>query len=342
MLGAATAATYEATLPVVLADPAVDSMIVLFVPPATAGAEDVAAGLARTLEAVSTDKPVLAALLAAEGIPPVLRATPGLAALFTYPESAARALGLATERAEWLRRPAGTVPQVNGIDSSSAERIVSTPDDRWLTPAETRELLSAYGLPLVEERVVESVDGAVDAARELGFPVVVKSAVAGAHKTETGGVALDLRDEAAVRSAAERIGAPVLVQQMVPTGTELLAGIVQDPTFGPLVAFGPGGVLAELIGEAGFRIAPLTDVDAQELLHQEKTGLLVAGYRGAPAADEAALADLIHRLSRLGEDLPEVAELDLNPVIAGPDGCVVVDGRARVRPPAQGQRVKTW
>jgi len=342
MLGSATAASYEATLPVVLEDPAVDSVIVLFVPPATAGAEDVAAGLARTLEALATDKPVLAALLAAEGIPPVLRKTPGLAALFTYPESAARALGLATERAEWLRRPAGTVPQLDGIDVAAARRIVSTDEDRWLSPAETRELLTAYGLPLVQEQVAESVDGAVEAARGIGYPVVVKSGVAGAHKTETGGVALDLADEAAVRGAAERIGVPVIVQQMVPTGTELLAGVVQDPTFGPLVAFGPGGVLAELIGEAGFRIAPLTDFDAEELLHQEKTGLLVAGYRGAPAADETALADLIHRLSRLGEDLPEVAELDLNPVIAGQDGCVVVDARVRVRRPPEEPRVKTW
>jgi acetyl coenzyme A synthetase (ADP forming)-like protein len=342
MLGSATAASYQATLPVVLADPAVDSVIVLFVPPATAGAEDVAAGLARTLEAVSTEKPVLAALLAAEGIPTVLRKTPGLAALFTYPESAARALGLAAERAEWLRRPAGTVPQLEGIDGAAAKGIVSNGDDRWLTPAETRELLGSYGLPLVEERVAETVEQAVGAAREIGSPVVVKSALAGAHKTETGGVALDLADEAAVREAAERIGAPVLVQQMVEGGTELLAGIVQDPTFGPLVAFGPGGVLAELIGEAGFRIAPLTDVDADELLHQEKTGLLVAGYRGAPAADTAALTELIHRLSRLGEDLPEVAELDLNPVLARPDGCVVVDARARVTKPAEDRRVKTW
>jgi len=342
MLGSATAASYEGALPVVLTDPAVDSVIVLFVPPATAGAEDVAAGLARTLEGVSTDKPVLAALLAAEGIPPVLRETAGLAALFTYPESAARALGLATERAEWLRRPAGTVPHVDRIDGAAAERIVSTAEDRWLPPAETRALLSAYGLPLVEERLAESVDEAVEAARELGFPVVVKSAEAGAHKTETGGVALDLLDEIAVQEAAERIGAPLLVQQMIKGGTEFLAGIVQDPTFGPLVAFGPGGVLAELIGEAGFRIAPLTDVDAEELLQQEKTGLLVAGYRGAPAADTAALADLIHRLSRLGEDRPEVAELDLNPVLARPDECVVVDARARVRPPAPGTRVKTW
>ena len=346
MLGSATAASYEAVLPLLLADPGVDSVIVLFVPPATAGAVDVAVGLARTLASVSTDKPVLAALLSAEGIPAALWTTPAPAALFTYPESAARALGLATQRAEWLRRPAGKVPSVGGIDTAAAERIVSTAlaaaDDAWLTPERTRELLITYGLPLVEERLAESVEGAVDAARDLGFPVVVKSAEAGAHKTETGGVALDLGDETAVREAVGRIGAPVLVQQMIKGGTELLAGIVQDPTFGPLVAFGPGGVLAELIGEAGFRIAPLTDVDADELLHQEKTGLLVAGYRGAVPADTGALTDLIHRLSRLGVDLPEVAELDLNPVLARRDDCVVVDARVRVRRPLQGRRVKTW
>jgi acyl-CoA synthetase (NDP forming) len=346
MLGSATAASYEAVLPVVLGDPAVDSVIVLFVPPAQAGAEDVAAGIARALAAESSDKPVLAAILAAEGVPAALRTTPAPAALFTYPESAARALGLAAERADWLRRPAGLVPTVDGVDTAAAERVVSEAlqegDDVWLTPEQTRALLASYGLPFVEERLADDAGAAVEAAREIGFPVAVKSGVAGAHKTETGGVVLGLADEDAVLAAAERIGPPVIVQRMVEAGVELLAGIVQDPTFGPLVAFGPGGVLAELIGEAGFRIAPLSDVDAEELMHQEKTGLLVAGYRGAPPADAAALTDLLHRLSRLGVDRPEVTELDLNPVIAGPAGCVVVDVRARVRRPAEGSRVKAW
>ena len=346
MLGSATAASYEAVVPILLADPTVDALIVLFVPPATAGAGDVAEGLARTLDAVSTDKPVLAALLSDEGIPAALRKTPAPAALFTYPESAARALGLAAQRAEWLRRPAGTVPVVDGINARAAEEVVAraldSAEDVWLSPAETRELLGNYGVPLVAERLESTADSAVAAAAEVGYPVVVKSGVPGAHKTETGGVALDLPDEAAVREAVERIGTPVIVQPMIKGGTELLAGIVQDPTFGPLVAFGPGGVLAELIGEAGFRIAPLTDADAEELLHQEKTGLLVAGYRGNAPADPAALTDLIHRLSRLGVDLPQVAELDLNPVIAGPDGCVVVDARVRVHHPDASALIKTW
>ncbi len=171
---------------------------------------------------------------------------------------------------------------------------------------------------------------------------MVKTAAAGAHKTETGGIALDLGDEAAVREAAERIGLPVVVQPMIPNGAELLAGIVQDPVFGPLVAFGPGGVFAELIGEAQFRIAPLTDVDAEELVTGGKAGRLVSGFRGAPAASVPALTDLVHRLARLGEDLPAVAELDLNPVLALPDRCVAVDARVRVRRPEIAARAKSW
>ena len=346
MLGSATADSYEATLPILLADPQVDAVIVLFVPPATAGTEDVAAGIARALEGGSNDKPVLAALVSADGAPTALQQAPAPAALFTYPESAAHALGLSAERAEWLQRPAGRVPAIEDIDTARAHGVVAAAledsDDVWLPPQATRELLACYGVPLVPERYADSVEEAVESATTLGLPVVVKSAAAGAHKTETGGVALNLGDEEAVRAAVERIGTPVIVQPMVQGGVELLAGVVQDPTFGPLVAFGPGGVLAELIGEAGFRIAPLTDVDAEELLSQGKTGKLVAGYRGAPASDPAALADLIHRLSRLGEDLPEIAELDLNPVIAGPEGCVAVDARVRARQPEQAPRVKAW
>jgi acyl-CoA synthetase (NDP forming) len=172
--------------------------------------------------------------------------------------------------------------------------------------------------------------------------VVVKTALPGAHKTELGGIALDLADEEAVRAAAQRIGVPVIVQRMVSGGAELLAGVVQDPVFGPLVAFGPGGVLAELIGEAGFRIAPLTDVDADELVTTGKAGRLVGGFRGAPPADTAALTDLVLRLARLGEELPEIAELDLNPILALTDRCVVVDARVRVHRPDRIVRIKTW
>ena len=238
------------------------------------------------------------------------------------------------------------MPTVSGIDRQAAENVVesalSRGDDIWLEAAEARALLLAYGLPLVPERIAGSAAEAAGAARELGFPVVVKTTLAGAHKTDVGGLALDLGDEDAVHAAVERIGAPVLVQPMVKGSAELLAGIVQDPVFGPLVAFGPGGVLAELIGEAGFRIAPVTDHDAEELVLGGKSGRLVRGFRGAPAADSRALVDLVHRLARLGEDLDAVKELDLNPVIAQVDGCVVVDSRVRVQRQERQARLKSW
>lgn len=346
MLGSATDATYAAALPAVLADPRVDALIVLFAPTVAATAEEVALAVESAARRSGAEKPVLAVIMSAAGIPEPLRALSRHVAAFDYPESAARALGRAAERAEWLRRPQGEVREPDGIDRDAArnvvERALAATNDAWLTPEDTRELLLAYGLPLAAERVVGDADAAVAAAEEIGFPVVVKSAVPGAHKTEAGGIALDLRDEGAVRSALERIGAPVLVQQMVRGGAELLAGVVQDPVFGPLVAFGPGGVFAELIGEAAFRIAPLTDEDAAELVTSGKAGRLVAGFRGAPPANAAALADLVLRLARLGDDLPAVAELDLNPVLALPDGCVVVDARVRAMRPEQHTRTKTW
>jgi acyl-CoA synthetase (NDP forming) len=238
------------------------------------------------------------------------------------------------------------VPLVEGVDRAAAhavvDRVLGDGDDAWLDPADTRALLEAYGVPVVAERSVATVEEAVEAAHELGFPVVVKTAVPGAHKTELGGIALDLGDEALVRDAAERIGLPVVVQPMVTGGTELLAGVVQDPVFGPLVAFGPGGVHAELIGEASFRIAPLTDLDATELVTSGKAGRLVSGYRGAPPASVAALTDLVHRLARLGEEIPAVAELDLNPVLALPERCVAVDARVRVKEHVSVARPKTW
>jgi acetyl coenzyme A synthetase (ADP forming)-like protein len=340
MLGSATGVTYERALPVLLADPGVDALIVLFVPPVVTGVDEVAAAIARALEGLGDlNKPVLASLISAGGTPDVLTSAPVTS--FAYPESAARALGRAASRADWLRQPQGTTPELDGIDRAEAELVVGG-NERWLDPDDTRRLLAAYGVPLVPERLAGSADEAVAAAEELGFPAVVKTAVAGAHKTETGGVALNLRDADAVREAVERIGAPVIVQPLVRGGVELLVGAVQDPVFGPLVALGPGGTMAELIGDATFRLTPLTDADARELVRTGKTGRLVAGFRGSARADEEALADLVLRIALLAEQLPAVAELDLNPVIALANGCVAVDARARVGAPSPAHPRKTW
>jgi len=289
---------------------------------------------------------VLAVLISRDGTPAALRDGGNAVASFAYPESAARALGLAAARAEWLRRPVGSIPPALEAQAAEARRIVDEAlaerEETWLDAGATRDLLTAYGIPVVPERVAQSADEAVAAALELGLPAVLKTVAAGAHKTEEGGVALDLRDEPQVRAAAERIGPPVLVQPMVSGGAELLAGIVQDPVFGPLVAFGPGGVFAELIGDAAFRLAPITDVDAQELVLGGKAGRLVRGFRGAPPSDVGSLTDLLHRLSQLAQDLPEVAELDLNPVVSQPHGCVAVDSRVRIRRPSATTTPKSW
>jgi acetate---CoA ligase (ADP-forming) len=340
MLGSAVGATYEQVVPIVLADPGVDALIALFVPPVVAGAEEVATAIGRA-RGDANGKPVVTSLIAEGELQPM----PGLTN-FAYPESAARALGLAATRAEWLRRPAGSVPALDDVDSARGRAVVAealaSGDDLWLRPDQVRELLQAYGIPVVQERIADTVDEADEAAADLGFPVVVKSAEPGAHKTETGGIALRLATAEEVREATERIRPPVLVQPMLDGSAELLAGIVQDPVFGSLVAFGPGGVFAELIGQAEFRIAPLTDADADELVTGGKAGELVRGFRGKPAADKESLTDLLHRLSRLGDELHEVAELDLNPVIASPAACVAVDARIRVRREESAPPTKTW
>ena len=259
MLGSAVGFTYENVLPVVLRDPGVDAVIVLFVPPVVAGADEVAAAIVRAVQPDAVGgKPVLACVISQTGTPPELRSAP--VAAFDYPESAARALGRAASRAEWLRRPQGRVTELAGIDQTAARGVLDDPSERWLEPpADVRRLFEAYGVPLVPERVASTLEEVRAIAAELGYPVVVKTAAAGAHKTEHGGVALDLRDVAAVDEAVARIGLPVLLQPFLRGGVEILVGAVQDPVFGPLVALGPGGTLAELIGDAGFRLAPLTD-----------------------------------------------------------------------------------
>jgi acetyl coenzyme A synthetase (ADP forming)-like protein len=345
MLGSATAASYRVVLPAVLADPGIDAVIVLFVPPVAVATVDVGAAISDAVAETGTTKPVLAVILAAEGAPATLRRSAPVPA-FAYPEAAAKALGRAAERADWLRRPAGAVPVLQDVDLEAAagvaRRALENADEAWLGPQETRALLEAYGIPMVAERSAATPDEAVAAAAELGYPVVVKTAAAGAHKTETGGVALDLNGTNEVREAAERIGGPVIVQPMIQGGVELLAGVAHDPVFGPLVAFGPGGIHAELIGGAQFRATPLTDVDADELVAGGKAGRLVSGFRGAPPADPAALADILHRLSQLADNLPELAELDLNPVLGLPEGAVAVDARIRLARPTAPSVAKTW
>jgi len=233
---------------------------------------------------------------------------------------------------------------IEGVTVVSARTdVLPRQDDATLVPGLSGEHPLLVGdhamlvVPLLGHDELRRID-------EHGAELVIYVGVAAEHQQAglRGDRELHLADADEVRAAAERIGGAVIVQPMIAGGAELLAGVVQDPLFGPLVAFGPGGVLAELIGEAHFRLAPLTDVDADELVYEGKAGRLVAGFRGAPAADVRALTDVLHRLSRLAEDVPEVAELDLNPIMALPDRAVAVDARIKLARPHVQPQAKTW
>lgn len=178
----------------------------------------------------------------------------------------------------------------------------------------------------------------LDAAERVGYPVVLKTAAPGVvHKTDIGGVRLDLADEVelekAYRQLTEAVGDPrVVVQAMAATGVELVAGLVRDPLFGPVLMAGSGGVLTDLLADRRWRGLPLTDLDATEMLRSLRCAPSLAGYRGAAPADEAAVLDVLHRIAWLAEAVPEIAELDINPLIAAPEGVVAVDVKLRLTP----------
>ena len=221
------------------------------------------------------------------------------------------------------------------------------PQGRWLTSAEAEGILSAYGVPLARARVVTSAEEGAEAQREFGVPVAVKSA-APIHKTDVGGIELGLTTPDEVAAAIERIHDSLqaaeleahtdsfLIQEMVGEGTEMVVGVTHDPSFGPIVMTGMGGTLVELQRDVAVRITPLTDRDVSEMLASLRMAPVLSGYRGAPPADVTALKDLLYRINAMVEDLPEVTELDLNPVFVKPEGqgVVAVDVRMRVAPVA--------
>ena len=217
----------------------------------------------------------------------------------------------------------------------------------WLPAEACNELLDAYDIRSARVRLAATPDEAAEAAKTFGFPVAVKLASSTiTHKTDVGGVILDLQSEEAVREAfqtiRERLRAAgrleemegVIVQEMVPGGVEVIVGLTQDPSFGPLIMFGLGGIQVELIKDVAFRIHPLTDVDARDMVRSIKGYPLLNGWRGSPPADVDALEQLLLRVSAMVEDIPEIAEMDLNPVKVLPpgEGCCVVDARIILKP----------
>jgi len=325
----------------VAADEGVDAILALTVPTAVADPAPAAC-------CAAISKPlVLSVLNQAEAVRllPGGPGGPGPVPAYAYPGSAARALAHAARYGAWRARVPGQVPAFGDLRADEARALVGgflerSPDGGWLPPDQTADLLECYGIPLVSTQPVTCEEAAVGAAARLGGPVVLKADVPGlVHKTDAGAVQLDLHgpDEvrAGYRALAGRFGArlsAVLVQPMIGSGTEVIIGVVQEPVFGPLVVFGLGGVATDVLGDRSARLTPLTDTDAAALVRSIRAAPLLLGYRGTPAADLAALQDILLRVSRLADDLPQVAELDLNPVIARPDGAHVVDTRVRVLP----------
>lgn len=263
--------------------------------------------------------------------------------VYDLPERAVRAIGHAARYAAWGREPLGSRPQLTGVDTAAARAAVRSAlaEGRgWQTYERIAPILSAYGIPLLASRTVHSAVEAVAAAAELGYPVVLKAADPQlVHKSDIGAVHLGLGNREAVEAAYWAIATvtgqptPVVLVQPMATGTvELVAGIVHDRLFGSLVMAGLGGVHTDLLGDRTFRLVPMTDLDAGRMWRSLRGAPLLTGYRGTPPADTRAVEDLLLRLGRLAEDQPEVAELDLNPVLVGPDGAVAVDAKLRLAP----------
>ena len=288
--------------------------------------------------------PVAAVVL---GQPEAIRLLPGpgpgggSVPAYAYPEAAARALARAARYGSWRSRPAGTVPEFADLRMADAQSIIDSflarmPGGGWLSAEEGDDLLRCYGLPMVEFRRVADADAAVEAAAGLGGHVVIKADVPGLlHKSVAGAVELDLSGPDEVRAAMHRLQAAfagrmsaVLVEPMITGGVETIVGVVQEPVFGPVVVFGLGGVATDVLGDHAARLAPLTDADADDLIHSIRAAPALLGP--GPAADVGAVRDTLLRVSQLADDLPQVVELDLNPVIARPDGVVAVDARIRV------------
>jgi acetyl coenzyme A synthetase (ADP forming)-like protein len=355
LIASATAEQFRRAVATVLTSGEVDALVVIYVSVDPAMAQEIARAIGDGVAASRTPsvppRPVLACLMP-EKDTRSLSVSPGESIpCYAFPEAAARVLGRLACYAEWRRQPPGTAPALPDADPAAARALcrkaLAQRGAGWLTTEETRAVLWAMRLPVVPGGVARTADEAAAVAHGLGFPVAVKLASHRlVHKTEIGGVRLNVPDEAGVRQAFaaihDRLAADhnldamegVLIQPMVRGGTEVMAGVTHDPLFGPLVAFGLGGIHVEILGDVCFRVTPLTERDAGEMVRAVRGYRLFQGYRGHPPADIPAIEDLLLRVGRLVEDVPEIGELDLNPVFVLPpgQGCRILDARLRVEP----------
>lgn len=353
VIGFATEEQHAKAVETMLKADETDALIILHVSVRATDNDQVAAGIVRGISAarqtIGRNKPVYLCWMAEGDLERTFTVEGETIPTYPHPEIPARIISHAVAHETWRRLPTGEAPSYADGDLSKAKSIcakaLSERGSGWLTTEETLAMLAAIKLPLVPATVATSAEEAVKLARKIGFPVVVKLASRQIlHKTEIGAVRLNLADEQAVHNAFEAIRSRlaqdhkldamdgVLVQPMLSGGEEVMVGMTRDPLFGPLLAFGLGGIHVEILGDVRFRITPLTDRDATEMVQEIKGYRLLHGYRGQPPADVRAIEEVLLRLSRLVEEIPEISELDLNPIFAlpGGHGCKIVDARVRV------------
>ena len=353
LIASATPDHYAQAVTTLLASKEVDALIVLYISVTVGDAAGIAkgilSGISTARQAGGIDIPIYICWMAEGDLERTFQAGSETIPTFPLPEHPAVVLSKACRYQEWRAQPLGMIPDFDDMDVATARsicaKVLSQEGSGWLTVEETRALLTSAKLPVAQGGVARTVDQAVALASEVGFPVAVKLASHKIlHKTEMGVVHLNLAHEQALRDAFEAIRARlaqenkldamegVLVQPMLTSGVEIMIGMTHDPLFGPLIAFGLGGIHVEILGDVRFRITPLTDRDASQMVREIKGYRLLQGYRGHPAADVEAIEEVLLRLSRLVEELPEISELDLNPIFALPpgEGCRIVDARIRV------------
>jgi acetyltransferase len=340
-------------LKVLANDQGIDAVLLIFVPPIITPLEAITEATQRVAHPFQRqEKPLLACFMGQRGFQSKLGSGERFVPCYPFPEDAVSALAKAVEYGEWRRKPKGVIPKIRGIQWRRATKIVEQALTRsarrplWLSTEEVAGLLNCYGIRMAETLVAGTATEAMALASKMGFPVAVKLVSPTiTHKTEVGGVVLDLKSEGEVEQAFHDIRAGlvemgrehemegIVLQRMVKGGIEAIVGVTQDPSFGPLMMFGLGGTYVELLKDVAVRLHPLTDLDARELLGSIKMAKLLEGFRGSPPADTPALEDLLLRLSALIEDLPQIAELDFNPVKVMPrgEGYWVVDARIMLR-----------
>jgi acetyl coenzyme A synthetase (ADP forming)-like protein len=356
LIASATPEQYADAVSTVLAADEIDALIILYVSVTLVDTAGIADGIRRGIErgrmAVSKRKPVFISWMAEGDAARVFSATSETIPVYGMPETPALVLSKMAWYSEWQQQPIGIVPDFDDMELSSARTIcaaaLSQRGSGWLTTEETRSLLRAIQAPVQSGGLALTADEAVALAEKVGWPVAVKLASHEVmHKTEYGGVHLNLSSHRSVRDAFESIKSGlvqrrqlpamegVLVQSMVTEGVEVMVGMTHDPMFGPLLAFGLGGIHVEILGDVQFRITPLTEDDAVQMIRGIKGYPLLTGYRGHRQADVKAIEDVLLRISRLVEEIPEIVELDLNPIFCLPpgQGCRIVDARIRVGKP---------